>query len=174
MLGCMKLTHYGEKFLLINYLTGDATKPIGSSDKIIAHVCNDIGKWGAGFTKALDRLSYTARNSYMELYKYRKTPFIPLGTIDIIGINAENGRLYVCNMIAQHGVYGPLNKQPICYDALEYALDSLNDRIDASFNEPVTIHMPRIGAGLARGDWHVIELILNKTLGDKTVNVYDL
>ena len=36
----------------IQYLTGDATAPTASGNKIIAHVCNDIGGWGKGFVLA--------------------------------------------------------------------------------------------------------------------------
>jgi hypothetical protein len=30
----------------INYLSGDATRPSGQGRKIIAHICNDQGRWG--------------------------------------------------------------------------------------------------------------------------------
>lgn len=39
----------------IQYITGDATDPTGGGNKIIAHVCNDIGAWGAGFVLAISR-----------------------------------------------------------------------------------------------------------------------
>lgn len=45
---------------MITYLTGDATKPRGNGRKIIAHVTNDEGAWGAGLlqrVKILGQLS---------------------------------------------------------------------------------------------------------------------
>jgi hypothetical protein len=39
----------------IQYIAGDATAPIGDGNKIIAHVCNDIGAWGAGFVLAISK-----------------------------------------------------------------------------------------------------------------------
>lgn len=39
----------------IQYTTGDATQPLADGAKIICHVCNDIGGWGAGFVVALSR-----------------------------------------------------------------------------------------------------------------------
>lgn len=39
----------------IHYVTGDATEPIGEGEKIIAHICNDQGGWGAGFVLALSK-----------------------------------------------------------------------------------------------------------------------
>ena len=37
----------------LNYIIGDATKPIGTGNRIITHCCNDLGYWNAGFVKAL-------------------------------------------------------------------------------------------------------------------------
>ncbi|PSL41287.1 hypothetical protein CLV51_1211 [Chitinophaga niastensis] len=39
----------------IIYFKGDATKPLGSANKIIAHICNDIGGWGKGFVTAISK-----------------------------------------------------------------------------------------------------------------------
>jgi hypothetical protein len=30
----------------IRFLKGDATSPQAKGNKVIAHVCNDLGKWG--------------------------------------------------------------------------------------------------------------------------------
>jgi O-acetyl-ADP-ribose deacetylase (regulator of RNase III) len=37
----------------IQYLQGDAISPQAKGPKIIAHVCNDQGRWGKGFVLAL-------------------------------------------------------------------------------------------------------------------------
>ena len=37
----------------ITYIVGDATRPIGDGPKIIAHCCNTVGAWGAGFVMAI-------------------------------------------------------------------------------------------------------------------------
>jgi D-glycero-D-manno-heptose 1,7-bisphosphate phosphatase len=37
----------------IQYIVGDATHPLGDGNKVIAHICNDIGAWGAGFVLAI-------------------------------------------------------------------------------------------------------------------------
>lgn len=39
----------------INYIIGDATQPVYSGPAILVHVCNDLGKWGAGFVLAVSR-----------------------------------------------------------------------------------------------------------------------
>ncbi len=40
----------------IVYLKGDATQPKTEGNKIIAHICNDIGGWGKGFAGRIDQL----------------------------------------------------------------------------------------------------------------------
>ena len=30
----------------IKYVKGDATEPIGEGNKLIVHICNNVGKWG--------------------------------------------------------------------------------------------------------------------------------
>jgi O-acetyl-ADP-ribose deacetylase (regulator of RNase III) len=39
----------------INYIKGDATAPISKGEKIICHICNDIGGWGKGFVLAISK-----------------------------------------------------------------------------------------------------------------------
>ena len=39
----------------IIYIKGDATSPISPGNKIITHICNDIGGWGKGFVLALSK-----------------------------------------------------------------------------------------------------------------------
>ena len=39
----------------IEYLKGDATSPVKEGNKIILHICNDIGGWGKGFVMAISK-----------------------------------------------------------------------------------------------------------------------
>jgi O-acetyl-ADP-ribose deacetylase (regulator of RNase III) len=39
----------------ISYLQGDATSPQAKGNKIIAHICNDLGRWGKGFVLAISK-----------------------------------------------------------------------------------------------------------------------
>jgi len=161
---------------VVTYVKGDATRPVGEGRKIIAHIVNDSGKWGAGFVLALDRLSMDPRNEYLGWYSSVTNPvwgglkFLPMGIVQYVDI--DNG-IAVANMVAQHGTYSELNRQPLSYRALEYCLEGLAENAD--FLE-ATVHMPRIGCGLARGNWNVVESIINRTLTlrDIDVTVYDL
>ena len=57
----------------IKYITGDATQPVGEGNKIIVHVCNDVGGWGRGFVMALSKRWKEPEMKYREWPRTRKT-----------------------------------------------------------------------------------------------------
>lgn len=151
----------------ITYLKGDATQPQASGNKIIAHICNDIGGWGKGFVLAISRRWAEPEKAYREWYNNRLSESFGLGDIQIV--QAEN-EIYVANMIAQHGII-PTRETgaPIRYEAVNDCLEKLRTeakKLDAS------VHMPRIGCGLAGGTWDRIEPIILKTLSENDIDVY--
>lgn len=148
----------------INYIKGDATQPVGNGKKIICHICNNIGAWGAGFVLAL-----SARWKAPELdYRSLKPEERILGSVTFVVV--ENN-IVVANMIGQHGV--GLDKDgnpPIRYTAVREALKRAN-ALAVVIN--ATLHMPRIGCGLAGGRWDEIEKIIDEVVDVETY-VYDL
>ena len=148
----------------IIYIIGDATNPQIPGQKIITHICNDIGAWGAGFVLALSKRWEQPENSYRAIKNY------VLGAVDLVPVEDD---ILVANMIAQHGI-GIANDgtPPVRYDAVEECLDMVNI---VATGMHASIHMPRIGCGLAGGNWMEIEKIINETFGDDIrVYVYDL
>jgi O-acetyl-ADP-ribose deacetylase (regulator of RNase III) len=152
----------------INYIKGDATEPIGSDIKILVHICNDIGGWGKGFVMALSKKWKTPELAYRAWYKSGID--FNLGDAQFVKINDA---LFVCNLIGQEGIYKKNGLPPVRYEAIEKGLSKV--AIFANKQE-ATVHMPRIGAGLAGGKWEIIEEIIIKTLIDAEiqVTVYDL
>lgn len=168
----------------IRYTRGDATQPIGEGPKIIAHICNDIGAWGAGFVLAVSRRWAEPERAYITWGIERPKRFGPfqLGKTQTVEVEKD---LYVANMIAQHGIrknrfnnrpsarYEALeNRPPIRYDALEKCLIKLS--VFAEYKK-ASVHMPRIGCGLAGGNWREVEPIIERTLSSANipVTVYD-
>lgn len=149
----------------INYLIGDATKPIKTGNKrIIAHICNDKGGWGAGFVLAL------SKRWVLPEQMYRSIPIteLKLGNVQFVPVEDD---IMVANMIAQHGYKTNANgKPPIRYGALADALRKVNKK---ALELNATVHMPRIGSGLAGGDWLVIEQLIEENV-QVPVYVYDL
>lgn len=168
---------------MIEYVKGDVLEPQTNSDNelvYIPHICNNIGKWGAGFVLALSNKWPHLRDNYIQWHQVVNP--LPLGRFLID--RAEPG-IFVANMIAQRGVKSSVNPKPIKYDALQQALtgvsdyaagyeDGINEDIGDAFGVYSAFHMPKIGSGLAGGDWDRIEGIIKETLANFRVVVYTL
>lgn len=152
---------------MIYYIKGDATQPFMAGNKLIVHVCNDIGKWGKGFVLAISRRWNEPELKYKT---WHLSGTMKLGKIQLVKVDSE---ITVVNMIAQHGIKRQGNRSPIRYDALETCLEKVNFFIK-NYSPGTTIHMPQIGTGLAGGDWFVIEQIIEKKLMDHKVYIYTL
>lgn len=154
----------------IRYLIGDATTPTGEGTKIICHVCNDIGGWGAGFVMAVSKKWLEPERAYREWFKNRAENDFGLGAVQIVQVLPD---LWIANMIGQHGLHRQGGKPPIRYEAIEACLSKV---AESAREKQASVHMPRIGCGLAGGKWEAIEPIIQKTLSTNgiPVFVYDL
>lgn len=151
----------------LNYLQGDATSPQAPGVKIIAHICNDLGGWGKGFVLAISAKWKGPEEAYRAWHRSRALNDFGLGAIQVVQVNSYT---YVANMIAQHGMKTGSSGPPIRYEALEQCLQKLAHEATTLH---ASIHMPRIGTGLAGGKWEQIAPILEKTLGHLQCYIYD-
>lgn len=160
--------HAGTPTGRVVFRSGDATRPEGPGPKIVAHVCNDAGKWGAGFVVAVSRRWKSPEQEYRRAFTAPKA--LALGDVQFVAV--EDG-LTVANMIAQHGLRRTGSAPPIRYEALRATLAKV-----ARFasENGASVHMPRIGTGLAGGSWDVVSAIVEETLCERGVPVvvYDL
>ena len=154
----------------IIYTVGDATKPKGAGSKIIAHICNDIGAWGRGFVLALSKLSPAPERAFREWYRGRERNDFALGAVQFVFVSPD---IKVANMIGQHGIRKSQGVPPIRYDAVETALKTVGEKAQT---ENATVHLPRIGCGLAGGKWSEIEPLIERQIcaSGVPVFVYDL
>lgn len=165
----------------ITYLKGDATCPQTAGTKLIVHVCNDSGGWGAGFVLAISKRWTRPEQMYRRWYNNREPIMDPEpGQIVMTSGRFELGEtqavmvkpgLAVINMVAQAGTRTGSKGPPIRYWALESCLGKVNGYAD-SFK--ASVHMPRIGCGLAGGKWDLVEPLIVRKLGNVPVFVYDL
>jgi O-acetyl-ADP-ribose deacetylase (regulator of RNase III) len=153
----------------IAFTTGDATAPAAEGNKVIAHICNDSGGWGAGFVLALSRRWREPEADYRAWYDAREGNDFKLGATRIVQVSSE---VWVANMVAQRGTRAKGVLPPIRYDAVELCLRSL--AVQAT-ELRASVHMPRIGCGLAGGRWEEIEPLVDRCLADVgvAVTVYD-
>ncbi|HEY9487171.1 MAG TPA: macro domain-containing protein [Chryseosolibacter sp.] len=153
----------------IRYLKGDATAPVGAGNKIIVHVCNDVGGWGRGFVLALSAKWAEPEKAYRE-WAARGRKF-ELGEVQFVQVEPA---IWVANLIAQRDIKRDAEgNPPVRYEAIRKGLikvSTLARQIKA------TVHMPRIGSGLAGGSWDQIEPIIQHELTAAGVEtyVYDL
>ena len=170
---------------MIEYVTGDATRPpAGPGPKIIAHVCNDAGGWGAGFVVALSRRWSEPERAYRAWFKkettdalHKVTGKFALGESQIVSVQGSMsilgtetaGSVHVLNMVAQEG-FGPSKEPRIRYPALALCLRHL-DRFASDLG--ATVHAPRIGCGLGGGEWERVAALVSR-LVETRVFVYDL
>ena len=156
---------------MIHYVQGDATDPQVPGEKVIAHVCNDIGGWGRGFVLSLSRKWPKAEADYRNWFQGNDpldvtVPPYPLFALGSVGWVRVTDNIWVANMIAQHGVRPNEGISPIRYEALEECLKNV-----AAMG--ASVHMPRIGCGLAGGKWSDIEPIIERAMPNTDVYVYD-
>ncbi|MER5406084.1 macro domain-containing protein [Streptomyces sp. NPDC002769] len=153
----------------IMYVRGDATAPSVKGVKLIAHVCNDIGGWGKGFVLALSRRWPEPEKAYRAWHRDRAHNDFGLGAAQFAQVERY---VWVANLIGQRGIRTGSKGVPVRYEAIDAALERLADRavaLDAS------VHMPRIGCGLAGGAWSRVEPLITRRLVQRglVVTVYD-
>lgn len=154
----------------ISYQNGDATAPATVGNKIICHVCNDIGGWGKGFVLAISKKWPQPEAGYRQWHRDRQHNDFALGAVQFVQVEPE---VWVANMIGQRGLKRTGGKPPIRYEATEAALVKVAEEAKKL---KASVHMPRIGCGLSGGTWDKIEPIIQRMLGDEAVEVfvYDL
>ena len=146
----------------IHYLKGDATVPQANGHKIIAHICNNVGGWGKGFVRDISKRWSLPGESYRLWHRLRATNDFALGNIQILQVSSF---VHVANMVAEQGSGRP----PFGYEAVQSCLEKL---ANAAQKLGASVHMPRIGTGLAGGNWELIEPIIQGTLIAHGVEVY--
>lgn len=146
--------------------------PSTTGHAIIAHVCNDIGGWGAGFVLALSKRWRQPEMHYRQWHRDGTvgSPPFALGEVQFVRVSETT---VVANMIGQHGIRGQGKLPPIRYDAVEQSLRRVGEE---ALRTSASVHMPRIGCGLAGGTWDRIEPLILSRLSHKgiEVKVYDL
>lgn len=165
----------------ITYVVGDVTRPFGhfinvsgpwdgpTAPVVVAHACNNGGGWGAGVSGAIGRRWPHAERAYREAWHRGE---LRPGQSQLVEITQWT---YVANLVACHVVRrGPSAwKTRVDLDWLRYALAQLTGQMrDDVLGHEASVHMPRIGCGLAGGRWSDVEPHVRATLCDAGVRVY--
>lgn len=131
---------------------------------VIPHIVNNIGCWGRGFVLAITKRFGKSPESAYKTWFYEQS--FSLGKIQIVKVSSN---IHVINMVAQKGIISRDNPKPLDLISLDYCLKEV---YKIAKTENVTVHMPRIGCGLAGGKWEEVEPLIRKHISVETY-VYD-
>lgn len=144
----------------MNIIQGDliALAKEGEFD-IIVHGCNCFNTMGSGIAKQI-------KSEFPEAYEIDQTTLkgdkSKLGTYTYVKHRIEGleSDLFIINAYIQYN-YLPRNVVNADYQAIENVFNNINKQFGG---EGKRIAYPKIGAGLAGGDWGIISNIINKQL----------
>jgi O-acetyl-ADP-ribose deacetylase (regulator of RNase III) len=163
----------------IKFIKGDATNPTDNKTKIIVHICNDVGGWGKGFVMAISKRWKLPELEYRNWHKskeaeqtdtvqferlesrdkYSNEKKFELGNVQFVKVSND---IWIANMIAQRGIKADEDGiPPIRYSSVSECLERVRQ---FAKQRNASVHMPRIGCGLAGGQWSEIEEIVDHNL----------
>ena len=153
-----------EERSFFTVVVGNALEPVsGIGPVMILQVVNDkAARWGAGFSRSAGKKWPAAQASFEDWA--RESGNLQLGAVHVSEIEPN---LSLASMVAQRG-YGPSNRPRIRYSALA---DCLRQVATYARAHEASVHMPRIGAGLAGGNWWVIQELVEDLLCSRAVDV---
>jgi hypothetical protein len=139
---------------------GDATEPVASGRKIIAHITNNLGGWGSGFvvplgskypqSKAMYQRWATSGRHVSDNWLTDFPPFT-LGQTQFVVCTPS---IVVANMTAQDGYPSKDNPHPCNLGATTQCLATV---FEYARLHRASVHMPEIGCGLGGATWDEIE-----------------
>lgn len=132
---------------------------------IIVHCCNAQGKMGSGIAITLRNKWPQVFTVYGQAYKAAGNS-LTLGDVHVakvIHADLEENDLYVANLIGQEFYGGKPGVIYVDYDAIRVGFKTIAKMVKA-LPYPRMIHYPQLGAGLAGGDWDIIQAIIDEEL----------
>ena len=147
---------------MIKYTTGDLVKQ--SEDfEVIAHCCNCFCTFGAGIAPQI-------KNKFPEAFAVDcATPKGDASKLGTITYTVQQTTPVVVNL---YGMYDFKKSYPnevmVKYDSLRLALRAMKNKFSGK-----TFGLPMIGAGLANGDWSIIEKIIEEEMRGEYVTIVE-
>jgi len=130
---------------------------------LIVHGCNCFCTMGAGIAKGIKSEFPEAFDADQATLKGSKEK---LGTCSFAKIEPEGIDLVVVNAYTQFNYHGPGIK--VNYDAVRSCMKWIKENFEGK-----RIGLPKIGAGLAGGDWEKISQIIDEELAGEDVTLVE-
>jgi O-acetyl-ADP-ribose deacetylase (regulator of RNase III) len=146
---------------MIKYIKGDL---FNTDCDIIAHGCNCLGVMGSGVAKIVRDRYPKAYHAYVDKYD---EDGLKLGEVQFV---LQRDGKYIANCMTQNA-FLPRGKRHADYNAI---MDCMEQVKVFAMSKGLSIAIPKIGAGLAGGNWNAIEVLLKLVFEDYDVTVYHL
>lgn len=146
---------------MLKYVKGDL---FDTDCDLIAHGCNCKGGFGSGIAYTMSQVYPKAKSLYHEKFEEEGWE---LGDVQFV---LQNDGKYIANCATQNA-FLPRGEKHADYDAIRTCMEIVKGFAQG---KGLSIAMPKIGAGLAGGDWNTIEGILKEVFSDYDVVVYYL
>lgn len=140
----------------ITYTHGDLLE---ASNFYIAHGCNAQGVMGSGVAKALRTKWPSIYPPYLAACDAAADPRNLLGTYTAQNVDGTVGGRRILNVITQLEYGREPGRRYVSYDAIDNGFRAVVSHMS---HPRKGIAIPMVGAGLAQGNWGVIETILSK------------
>lgn len=163
----------------INYVKGDVVKAFldGEVD-VLVHGANCFHTMGSGVAKLIKE---KLPEAYKEDLKTKRGDVLKLGTSSYTKAYLRDNSTHkglVFNVYSQYN-YGNDGKRYLEYGSLASGLSCMGTILlleylfNGDIDKSIKVGMPKIGAGLAGGDWKLIEQIIESVLCSKDfIEVY--
>lgn len=155
------------------YKVGDLiSAAVNNEVQVIAHGCNCLCTMGSGIAPLIKSAFPYAYEADCETRKGDKLKLGSFTVGDPEHYGYSSGPL-VFNLYSQYNYTGrKYNRRDLDYNALYDALDLMAFELQCyDLGEELKVGLPKIGAGLAKGDWDIIEIMIKKTLCEAGYNV---
>jgi O-acetyl-ADP-ribose deacetylase (regulator of RNase III) len=136
---------------------------LAAEEAMIVHGCNARGAMRSGVAKAIRGRWPEAYEAYTTEHKARG---LSLG--DVVFAKTGDGKL-IANAITQASYGRNKTRRYVSYDAVEASMSKVAAK--AAKLGITAVAMPRIGAGLANGDWRVLECIIRCSIDGSPIEV---
>lgn len=148
--------------MITRYIKGDITE---TELKYIAHGVNCQNAMGSGVAKALFTKWPEVKSHYHEFCQNGGGFLGNVQLIELLNVN-------ICNCFTQLD-YGYDGKRYVNYAAIVKCFNQL--KVISFHINKYKLAIPKIGCGLAGGDWNIVEQLINDTVGDDLeIWVYEL
>lgn len=128
---------------------------------ILVHGCNAQGVMGSGIASQI-RFRYP--HAYDEYHGVFKREGLKVGDVVFAEIDASQG-FYIANAITQDR-FGNDGKKYVSYEGVFEAFKKIFQEAE---DRGIEVHYPQVGAGLAGGDWAVIQACIDAAAAGKVV-----